>query len=919
MNLLNDRVESVFNAAVEKDTPTQRGAYLDGACGDDADLRMKVEALLDAHDKAGTFLVSPEVNDPEEGPGTRIGRFKILQKIGEGGFGVVYMAEQEEPIRRKVALKIIKLGMDTKQVIARFEAERQALALMEHANIAKVFDAGATETGRPYFVMELVKGVPITKYCDQHQLDTRERLQLFLDVCNAIQHAHQKGVIHRDLKPQNVMVTLHDGKPVPKVIDFGISKATNQRLTEKTLFTEYHQFIGTPQYMSPEQAEMSGLDIDTRSDVYSLGALLYELLTGTPPFEAKTLSEAGYVEIQRIIREVDPPKPSTRLATLIERDTDFAKRRGTESQLIPRLIQGDLDWIVMKAMEKDRTRRYGTAYEFAEDIRRFLNDEPVIAGAPSISYQARKFMLRHKVGIAASLAVVVALAVGCVAATVGFLQARHERDLANEAKAEATKQAERSKKIADFLQDMLVATDPNRLSDVDVQQVVKTARKVFGDDHATVAATLSSRAAQLQSTGSYEDAERLYRESIRIWADHYGGTHMTNSVTYSRLGTLLHLKGDEPEAEVAYRRSLEIAKTNKKYESAPVADTLIGLGDLLQNQGKFKEAESKLRESLRIRQTVAPNQTFQIAITWNLIANVLAISGQKDKLEPALEKCLEAFKKSTPEGSNIIAKVHIGMAEVYTGRNKLKEAEQQLRSALRIYKTNKTPSKLYRDIALQLLSTILKRQDDGSDKYIAVRSQFLTELRGHLDRDNPKLRKFIVKHADYLLEKKRAKQALPLLVEAMETHARAGDDKSKTGDTVKSLAFAARIIALQPGNSKADYDAAIKAARMAIAQQGKRTELLVLRAMLEYRLKYFKATLVTLKNAEAMRGKKGAKGLDAIDAIRAMALHRLKNENEAKAALGRFRAIAKRKQNADVKELQSLLREAETLLQSPKS
>ena len=270
---------------------------------------------------------------------------------------------------------------------------------MEHPHIAKVFDAGATETGRPYFVMELVKGVPITQYCDRNNLDTRQRLELFLDVCGAIQHAHQKGIIHRDLKPQNVMVTLHDGLPVPKVIDFGISKATNQRLTERTLFTEYHQFIGTPQYMSPEQAEMSGLDIDTRSDVYSLGALLYELLTGTPPFEIKTLSQAGYGEIQRIIREVEPPKPSTRVATLVEHDTELARHHGSENQALPRLIQGDLDWIVMKAMEKDRTRRYGTAYEFASDIRRHLNDEPIIAGAPSLSYQARKFVHRHRFGV----------------------------------------------------------------------------------------------------------------------------------------------------------------------------------------------------------------------------------------------------------------------------------------------------------------------------------------------------------------------------------------------------------------------------------------------------------------------------------------------------------------------------------------
>ena len=396
--------EAIFKAAIKLKTQSERDAYLKGACGNNAELLSRLEVLLKAHDEAGDFLEVPPFdpnatldNSPiSEGPGTVIGRYKLLEKIGEGGMAVVYMAEQKRPIRRKVALKIIKLGMDTKSVIARFEAERQALALMDHPNIARVLDAGSTDTGRPYFVMELVKGVSITEYCDKNDLSTQERLELFTSVCGAVQHAHQKGIIHRDIKPSNVMVTLHDGEPVPKVIDFGIAKATNQQLTEKTLFTRYAQMIGTPVYMSPEQAEMSGLDIDTRTDVYSLGVLLYELLTGATPFDAEKLNQAGYGEIQRIIREEEPPRPSTKLSTLGKELTDIARHRHSNPDLLPKLIRGDLDWIVMKSLEKNRNRRYGTAAELSADVRRHLNLEPVEASPPSAIYLFRKFIVRHR-------------------------------------------------------------------------------------------------------------------------------------------------------------------------------------------------------------------------------------------------------------------------------------------------------------------------------------------------------------------------------------------------------------------------------------------------------------------------------------------------------------------------------------------
>src|SRR5580698_4734199 len=365
MSASSHREEEIFEAAL-KLPEGERAAYVDGACGGDAALRTRVLGLLTANAAAGSFMGEPAVSarktmvvslPPDEKPGDRIGRYKLLQQIGEGGCGIVYLAEQEEPIRRRVALKVIKMGMDTKSVIARFEAERQALAMMDHPNIAKVLDAGATDTGRPYFVMELVRGIKITDYCDQNNLPTEARLDLFLQVCRAVQHAHQKGIIHRDIKPSNILVTHNDGVPVPKVIDFGIAKATHGKLTNHTLFTAFEQFIGTPAYMSPEQAEMSGLDIDTRSDLYSLGVLLYELLTGQTPFDPAALMQAGLDEMRRQIREKEPARPSTRLSTMLAADlTSVAAHRQAAAPKLVHLVRGDLDWIVMKCLEKDRTR-----------------------------------------------------------------------------------------------------------------------------------------------------------------------------------------------------------------------------------------------------------------------------------------------------------------------------------------------------------------------------------------------------------------------------------------------------------------------------------------------------------------------------------------------------------------------------------
>jgi len=591
-----ERVETLFHAARQRAAGAEREAYLDGACGGNVELRSRVDALLFADRDASDFLEAPAVEGPREKPGSTIGPYKLLQEIGEGGMGIVYMAEQQRPVVRKVALKIIKLGMDTKQVIARFEAERQALAMMDHPSIARVLDAGSTSSGRPYFVMELVRGVSIGEYCDTHKLSTEARLRLFVDVCRAVQHAHQKGIIHRDLKPSNVLVTSHDGLPVPKIIDFGVAKATNRRLTERTLFTEFRQVIGTPEYMSPEQAEMSGLDVDTRSDIYSLGVLLYQLLTGTTPVDSRTLRTAGYQEMTRIIREDEAPAPSTRISKLGAQGEAIAQRRGSDAGSLARLFRGELDWIVLKALEKDRTRRYETAAAFAEDVLRCLEERPVEAGPVSTAYRLRKFARRNRKTVGAAALFLAVLGLGLAGTTVGFLSARAE--------------ARRSQRISDSLKDVLAMTDAARASDrAQVEQVLNTVREDFGSDHATYAAVLDTLSDRLHDAGDFATAAELSREALQVWRKAYGPEHPNVGITLARLGSILRLQGLVPEAEGALREALRILEGSPDAPGLVAHQARLELGDLLANRGDLEAADGLFERALAdLRASPAPSR-----------------------------------------------------------------------------------------------------------------------------------------------------------------------------------------------------------------------------------------------------------------------------------------------------------------------
>jgi len=737
------REAAIFDAALEL-PPEQRAAYLEKACANETALRERIESLLRASEGTSTYLDSPA---PEarvssgaqyEKAGDRIGRYKLLQQIGAGGCGVVYMAEQEEPVRRLVALKVIKLGMDTKSVIARFEAERQALAMMDHPNIAKVLDGGATEAGRPYFVMELVRGMKLTDYCDQARLSTCARLELFIQVCQAIQHAHQKGIIHRDIKPSNILVTLNDGVAVPKVIDFGIAKATSgQRLTDKPLFTAFEQFIGTPAYMSPEQALLTSVDVDTRSDIYGLGVLLYELLTGQTPFDAKELLQAGLEEMRRTIREKEPERPSARLSTMAERElTLTANHRQIEGPKLVSSIRGDLDWIVLKCLEKDRARRYETANELASDLQRHLNEEPVLARPPGNFYRIQKLVRRNKLAFAAATAIAASLLIGLGVSTWMFLQElQAKRDQvrlrqqaqANEIKAQANEkmaqtEAAKSQQVAQFLKEMLEGVGPSVALGRDTTMLRdildRTAKRVKElRNQPEVEFELSAALGQVYcDLGEYQKAEEMQVQALAIARKIWGEQSLQAAAILQEFAHTTQFLGRQAEAEKMVREALAIRRTLCGNKNAEVAGLIHDLAYTMYWQSKPSgEIESLYREALAMKQDLLGHDSLGVGETLNNLAIVLKDQGKLSEAEGMYLESLRITRKLRPEQTPDEAMTLFNIGDLFSRQEKLAEAESAHRESLAIRR--KVLGEKHPDIfwSFQRLASLLKKENRSSE------------------------------------------------------------------------------------------------------------------------------------------------------------------------------------------------------------
>ena len=757
MNVPAKREALIFTEAlgvpVEK-----RAAFLERACGGDERLRRKVEALLTSHEEIGDFLQeSPDeavsqariAATADEKPLDRIGRYKLLEQIGEGGCGVIFMAEQEEPVRRRVAVKVIKPGMDTKSVIARFEAERQALALMDHPSIAKVFDGGATESGRPYFVMELVRGVKITEYCDEHSLTTEERLKLFVQVCAAIQHAHQKGIIHRDIKPSNILVTTtSEGVALPVVIDFGIAKPTmNQRLTDKTLFTAFAMFIGTPAYISPEQAALTSADVDTRTDIYSLGVLLYELLTGSTPFDTTELLKEGIDAIRSVIREQEPVRPSTRLSKLGSADlTTVAQRRKSEPPKLIRTISGDLDWIVMKALEKDRARRYETANGLAFDVKRFLDHEAVLARPPSKLYKFRKVVQRNKllffgIGIITAL-----LFASLIVVTASLAKQRKSAREAELEKQRAQTEAARSQQVTKFLEDMLGGVGPDIALGRDtaiLREILAQAATRVGKEltnQPAVEAELRSVIGTLyQKIGEFPRAEEMQRAALAIRRKHFGSESPEAATSLNDLGLALIACGKLSEAAEVHREALEIRRRRFGNENTDVAVSQNNLAHVCTQTGRLPEAEALAREALATRQKLLGNESLEVADSLRNLVIILGERGKWAESEATAREVLSMRRRlHGPEHTGVASALN-DLAWAAGGNGKLQEAEALEREALQMRQKLLSPE--HPDVAhsLYALGDRMRQQGDLTNAYPLLSRALSIQRKVHGEDSPPTL------------------------------------------------------------------------------------------------------------------------------------------------------------------------------------
>jgi len=712
--------KAIFNAARRITESTERRQYLEQACEGDVALLARINDLLRVIQSDPEFLQPPAAavsTEPLESatsrPGRMIGRYKLVELIGEGGMGEVWMAEQQEPVKRLVAIKLTRPGSDSRQVMARFEAERQALALMDHPNIAKIYDGGivgselrtlgsdmARSNGTPYFVMELVKGQSITHYCDERRLSLRERLELFVPACQAIQHAHQKGIIHRDIKPNNVLIGLYDGRPVPKIIDFGVAKAIGQELTDLTLHTNFGTVVGTPQYMSPEQAEVNQLDVDTRSDIYSLGVLLYELLSGSPPFDKQTFANAAFVEILRIIREVDPPSLSSKLSTA-DALPNIAANRSIEPKKLTSLVRGDLDWIVMKSLEKDRSRRYATANGLARDIERYLSGEPVEAGPPGAAYRLRKFAHRHRTALVTATAFALLLIIGAgisfwqaVRATEAERIAKEERNTAVVEKERADTEAAITKAVNEFLQkDLLGQADSanqqvgaERNRNITVLEVLGRAAQAierkFQNQPLTEAAIRLTLGNAYRAIGELPQAEKHLRRSTELRQSTLGADHLDSLRSMHSLAGLLLARDQFNEAECLYNHVFVTRRKQLGTDDSETLMTMNDLGILYQYRGRLGDAEDIFKQTLDARKSKFGDDHLDTLETMSCLASLYWSKTQYDLAEPLLKRVREGHReKLGSDHPTTLVNTH-GLGVMYLTLSRLDEAEALLNESL---------------------------------------------------------------------------------------------------------------------------------------------------------------------------------------------------------------------------------------------
>jgi serine/threonine protein kinase/tetratricopeptide (TPR) repeat protein len=831
---------AVFGAA-RRLPPGERSAYLHEACAGNAALRRQVEELLHANEEAADFLQEPApgalrpepastastpVPAPGEQAGDRIGRYKLLQQIGEGGCGVVYMAEQEEPVRRRVALKVIKLGMDTKSVIARFEAERQALAMMDHPNIARVLDAGATETGRPYFVMELVRGIKITDFCDEHNLSTTERLKLFIQICHAVQHAHQKGIIHRDLKPSNILVASDDIVTVPKVIDFGIAKATQGRLTDRTLFTAFEQFIGTPAYMSPEQAELTMQDVDTRTDIYSLGVLLYELLTGKTPFDAQQLLSSGLDAMRRTIREVEPVKPSTKLTHELVGDdvrglhSKSAKPK-SEGQIrdsscrllhrkdLIRQLRGDLDWIVMKCLEKDRARRYETVNGLARDIERHLNKEPVGARPPSAFYRLQKGIQRNRAAFGAAAGIAGVLLIGAGVSTSEAIRAARQKQEQMRLKQIAETKEKKSERVSRFLKEILRSVSPSVAQGRDTTLMSDiaddAARRIGTDlkDEPEVELELRFELLRLYvGLGLHPKAETMAQEILRVARRHLGEMNLLVADTLGYLGYVLCCQGRTEEAEEVTRKAIAMERTLRGRESVEEGRALRTLGDVLREQAhlrpgeftnKIIQAEKIIRDSKDMYERVLGHDSDEFAWTLHRLNVVLENEGKIAEAEEVISNAIAIWERIRPGGDQGTVSCYDRLAKTLLmdpSTNRLLEAESCLRKAVEVDEkiNGGKPSEPYSHRDLAEVFAMQDKFDDAETHY----SEAVALARSRYGPDGATLPWFLTDLASLLRQRGKLTEARQAAEEAVDICQRVPErihlrDREKAFAALKSV------------------------------------------------------------------------------------------------------------------------------------